>query len=161
MNIFTTQTFIGEAFLSYQFKVAMILVCFYLFYRLLMSKETFHKLNRFLLTSMLMVSFILPFCVFTIHRYVPAEVAAAKAVSETGKVAMAMPAVSQPIPEFESIEMPAFENEALVQEQAAGVEEVSAPAVPAKNRKPFNWGLFALAIWFAGCVFSLLYRYVG
>ena len=155
MNIFTTQTFIGEAFLSYQFKVAMILVCFYLFYRLLMSKETFHKLNRFLLTSMLMVSFILPFCVFTIHRYVPAEVAAAKAVSETGQVAMAMPVASQQMPAFESIEMSVFENELQVQDQAAGVEEVSAPAAPVRNRKPFNWGLFALAVWFAGCVFHL------
>ena len=84
MNIlFTSETTIGTAFLTYQFKVALILICFFLFYRLLMSKETFHKLNRCLLTSMLMVSFILPFCVFTIHRYVPEDVLAATMTDES------------------------------------------------------------------------------
>ena len=94
MNIlFTTQTTVGTAFLTYQFKVALILVCFFLFYRLLMSKETFHKLNRCLLTSMLMVSFILPFCVFTIHRYVPADVLAAKTAGDTEIVSGMVPSV--------------------------------------------------------------------
>ena len=72
--LFATNTVLVTAFLTYQFKVALILACFYLLYRLLLSKETFHKLNRCLLNGMLIVSFILPFCVITIHRYVPQNV---------------------------------------------------------------------------------------
>ena len=156
MNLFTTQTFIGEIFLTYQFKVAMILVCFYLFYRLLMSKETFHKLNRFLLTSMLMVSFILPFCVFTIHRYVPEQVAAAPVASESGQVAITMPVVSKPIEETERAAKPVFEMAVPAVEQAEAVaEEVTSAVAPVNNHKPINWGLIALAVWFAGCVFHL------
>ena len=156
MNIlFMTQIYIGEAFLTYQFKVAMILVCFYLFYRLLMSKETFHKLNRFLLTSMLMVSFILPFCVFTIHRYVPEPLAAAPVASEPSQVAYAMSSESQPVADFESMDSPMAEAVATAQEPAVVTAEETAPSTPVRNRKPFNWGLFALAVWFAGCVFHL------
>lgn len=38
---------IAESFLMYNLKVAVCLVVFYLFYKILLSRETFHKLNRF------------------------------------------------------------------------------------------------------------------
>ena len=157
MNIlFTTQTTVGTAFLTYQFKVALILVCFFLFYRLLMSKETFHKLNRCLLTSMLMVSFILPFCVFTIHRYVPADVLAAKTAGDTEIVSGTVPSVPtledmpemwSNVPETAMAAKAADESSRPVTENAAVSSQAPAHV--------FNWWLLALAIWFAGFVFHL------
>ena len=152
--LFLTQTLVGKAFLTYQFKVAMILVCFYLFYRLLMSKETFHKLNRFLLTSMLMVSFVLPFCVFTIHRYVPEEALATTVKQEIPQVESVMPAVSELLTEYD-MNISAEETVAPVLNSSENVAEVTDPVAPVRNSKPFNWGLIALAVWFAGCIFHL------
>jgi len=154
MNIlFTTETALGTAFLTYQFKVALILMSFYLFYRLLMSKETFHKLNRFLLTSMILASFILPFCVFTIHRYVPADVYAATIASQTGSVnegVSVLPEFEAPVAVEPTVIMPAA-NEV---ETLAPVRETTR-AVASKPVRTVNWWLVALAVWFAGCVFHL------
>lgn len=156
MNIlFTTETTLGTAFLTYQFKVALILVCFYLCYRVLMSKETFHKLNRCLLTSMLMVSFILPFCVFTIHRYIPEEAVAAMTVNEQGKINTSMP-VS--VPDFRSQVENMQASEMVAQAETQTVEPVVREAAPVVEKKParvINWWLVALFVWFTGCVFHL------
>ena len=58
----------------YEAKVALLLAVFYICYRVLLSRETLHRLNRIVLTGSVIVSFLLPFCVLTIHRTV--EVAA-------------------------------------------------------------------------------------
>ena len=153
MNIlFTTETTFGTAFLTYQFKVALILVCFYLFYRLLMSKETFHKLNRFLLTSMVLASFILPFCVFTIHRYVPADQMPVVAAQEAVQSDMLM----QNVPDLSDADefVPAMAMAPSGEIQAAQtVQEDS--VVAEKPVRTVNWWLVALAVWFAGCIFHL------
>ena len=60
-------------FLIYEGKVAVALAVFYMFYRLLLKKETFHKLNRLVLVGMVVTSFLLPLCVITIHK--PMEMA--------------------------------------------------------------------------------------
>ena len=57
-------------FLIYQGKTAVLLAAFYMFYRLLLSKETFHRLNRTVLLGTAALSFILPFCVITLHKVV-------------------------------------------------------------------------------------------
>ena len=62
----------------YEAKVALLLAVFYICYRILLSRETLHRLNRLVLTGSVIVSFILPFCVLTFHRTV--EVAAGAAV---------------------------------------------------------------------------------
>ena len=59
-------------FLIYEGKVAVVLLVFYLFYRFLLKKETFHRFNRAVLVGTAVLSFLLPLCVITIHR--PAEV---------------------------------------------------------------------------------------
>ena len=41
-----------------------------MFYRLLLSKDTFHRFNRIVLLATAAVSFVLPFCVITIHKVV-------------------------------------------------------------------------------------------
>lgn len=151
MNIlFTIQSTLGAAFLTYQFKVALILACFYLFYRLLMSKETFHKLNRCLLTGMLLVSFILPFCVFTIHRYVPAdEIPSVPVVQNISRLAAPAPAVHQMRAELEEYTEPIAEVPVL--------QEISQPEAqaPVREKNPVNWLLVALTVWFAGFIFHL------
>ena len=61
------------AFLIYEGKVAVALLVFYLFYRFLLRKETFHRFNRVVLVGTAVLSFLLPLCIITIHR--PMEVA--------------------------------------------------------------------------------------
>ena len=87
-------------FLIYQGKAAIALAVFYMFYRLLLSKETFHRFNRIVLLGTAALSFVLPLCVITLRKVVvlPAMPSTADAIvgETTGTVAMA-PEVSQPI----------------------------------------------------------------
>lgn len=50
------------AFFVYILKAAVCLSAFYLFYRLLLARETFHRFNRFAVLGILLVSLIIPFC---------------------------------------------------------------------------------------------------
>ena len=56
------------SFLIYETKVAAALLVFYLFYRFLLKKETFHRFNRVVLVGTAVLSFLLPLCIITIHR---------------------------------------------------------------------------------------------
>ena len=56
--------------LIYIGKSGIALVAFYLFYRLLLSKETFHRFNRIVLLGTAAMAFILPLCVITINKTV-------------------------------------------------------------------------------------------
>ena len=55
-------------FLLYDGKVAIALLVFYLFYRFLLKRETFHRFNRVVLVGTAVLSFLLPFCIITIRR---------------------------------------------------------------------------------------------
>ena len=55
-------------FLIYDGKVAVALLVFYLFYRFLLKKETFHRFNRVVLVGTAVLSFVLPLCIITIHK---------------------------------------------------------------------------------------------
>jgi len=57
-------------FLQYDLKVAVLVAAFYMFYRLLLSRETFHRVNRAVLLLTAMASFLLPLCVVTVHKTV-------------------------------------------------------------------------------------------
>ena len=61
------------AFLLYIGKVAVLLAVFYLFYRLLLDRETFHRLNRAVLLLSVLAAFILPLCDITLYKTVVAE----------------------------------------------------------------------------------------
>ena len=54
----------------YALKVGGCLAAFYLFFKLFMSRETLHRLNRVVVLSVLLLSFVLPFCVVTIREEV-------------------------------------------------------------------------------------------
>ncbi|MBR0452890.1 MAG: TonB family protein [Bacteroidales bacterium] len=64
-----------KEFFIYEGKVALLLVAFYLFFKVLLSRETFHRLNRMILLGTSLLAFVLPFCVITYTR----EVSAAEA----------------------------------------------------------------------------------
>lgn len=72
-----------SAFLVYILKVALLTAVFVLLYHLLLRRDTFHRTARIVLVSSLVISYILPFCVITIHRPAPVvenpEVAAIQA----------------------------------------------------------------------------------
>ena len=57
-------------FLIYDLKVAVLIAVFYMFYRLLLARETFHRVNRIVLLLTAVASFVLPLCVITMHRTV-------------------------------------------------------------------------------------------
>lgn len=57
-------------FLTYELKVAVLVAVFYIFWRLLVANETWHRLNRIVLLSTALASFVLPLCVITIHQTV-------------------------------------------------------------------------------------------
>ena len=81
-------------FVIYEAKVALLLAVFYICYRILLSKETLHRLNRIVLTGSVILSFILPFCVLTFHRTV--EVAPAEALPALSQIE----ALDMPVPDI-------------------------------------------------------------
>ena len=56
----------------YSLKVGACLAVFYLFFKLLLSRETFHRLNRIVVLAAMVLSFVLPLCVITVYRELPA-----------------------------------------------------------------------------------------
>ena len=60
-------------FLIYDAKVAVLIIVFYMFYRLMLSRETFHRVNRVVLLLTAVSSFVLPLCVITFHKTVILE----------------------------------------------------------------------------------------
>lgn len=59
------------ALLIYSLKAGICLAVFYLFFKLLLSRETFHRLNRLVVLAALVLSFVLPLCVITVYRELP------------------------------------------------------------------------------------------
>ena len=87
-------------FLIYQGKAAIALAVFYMFYRLLLSKETFHRFNRIVLLSTAALSFVLPLCVITLKKVIVVPAMTASSETFTGEVAgtaAMVPEVSAPI----------------------------------------------------------------
>ena len=78
-------------FLLYEVKVAVALAIFYMFYRLMLRKETFHRFNRVVLVGTAALSFVLPLCIITIRR--PFETGALVREMTSDEIALA-PVVS-------------------------------------------------------------------
>ena len=85
-------------FLIYDVKVAVLIAVFYMFYRLMLAHETFHRVNRLVLLTTAVASFVLPLCVFTMHKTVMVDYD----YSQLGELAMnesvvsVMPTDNQP-----------------------------------------------------------------
>ena len=85
--------------LLYEAKVALLLALFYICYRVLLCRETLHRLNRIVLTGSVLISFLLPFCVLTFHRTV--EVVAGAGMTDLSAVLPDLPqettALAEPV----------------------------------------------------------------
>lgn len=58
--------------LTYSFKTGVCLAVFYLFFKLLLSRDTLHRFNRIVVLTAVALSFVLPLCVITVVRELPA-----------------------------------------------------------------------------------------
>lgn len=84
-------------FLFYDLKVAVLIAAFYFCYRLLMERDTQHRLNRVVLLVTLVLSLVLPLCVVTFHETqwiepLPVDNQAEPDVAELGQALPAVPA---------------------------------------------------------------------
>ncbi|MBE6257109.1 MAG: M56 family metallopeptidase [Prevotella sp.] len=80
-------------FLIYDAKVAVLIAIFYMFYRLMLARETFHRVNRLTLLLTAAASFVLPLCVITLHKTVRME---AVPIVSVGNLQMEMAADAGP-----------------------------------------------------------------
>ena len=55
-------------FLIYDLKVSVLIAVCYLFYRLLMERDTLHRLSRVVLLVSMALSLVLPLCIITFHH---------------------------------------------------------------------------------------------
>lgn len=88
--------------MTYNIKVAVLIAVFYMFYRILLSRESLHKLNRIVLLSTAIMSFVLPLCVITIHKTILTKATSAAGMPEASNVA----AVVAPAVHWWEIAMP-------------------------------------------------------
>ncbi len=130
-----------SAFLVYILKVALLTAVFVPLYHLLLRRETFHRTARIVLVSSLIISYILPFCVITIHRPAPADVA---------EVASA-PVGFQELPVLQQTQS---HMSAQIQTQAQPLFTVSTDAV----QKHVDWMLVALVVYVFGTISLILLR---
>ena len=84
-------------FLFYDLKVAVLIAAFYFCYRLLMERDTLHRLNRVVLLVALVLSLVLPLCVVTFHETqwiepLPVDDQAEPDVAELGQALPVVPA---------------------------------------------------------------------
>ena len=113
-------------FLTYELKVAVLIAVFYIFWRLLVANETWHRINRVVLLSTAVASFVLPLCVITIHQIVEVE----------------------PIP-MEEIAENSVPKNTSVQAAAASAQ------ITTEAEQPFNWQLPLTIIYIIGVIVVL------
>ena len=130
-----------SAFIVYILKVALLTAVFVLLYHLLLRRETFHRTARIVLVSSLIISYILPFCVITIHRPAPAAVA---------EVASA-PVGFQELPDLQQTQS---HMSAQIQTQAQPQFTVSTDA----DQKHVDWILVILVVYVFGTISLILLR---
>ena len=130
-----------SAFLVYILKVALLTAVFVLLYHLLLRRDTFHRTARIVLVSSLVISYILPFCVITVHKPAPAAVAA---------VASA-PDAYQELPALQQTQSPMSSQ---IQRQAQPQYTASTDA----DHKHVDWILVALVVYVFGTISLILLR---
>ena len=97
-------------FLTYDLKVAVLIAVFYFCYRLLMERETFHRLNRIVLLSSIALSLVLPLCVITFHETIEVEQTTATANPNPQSPITDMPAVTA----TDSVQMAPVDQSAVI-----------------------------------------------
>ena len=122
------------AFLVYILKSAFVLAMLVSLFMIFMSRETFHRLNRYIMLSIVAIALLLPAVNLGIESpfkviavAIEERFAEEESVADSG-VAIDMSAFDEPLPDV-ALELPPLEP----------VEE-----------KPFNWLLLATVVYFAG-----------
>ena len=159
-----------SAFLVYILKVALLTAVFVLLYHLLLRRETFHRTARIVLVSSLIISYILPFCVITIHRPAPvvenpevAAIQAPAAVPSTPTRHTVQPDIQ---PGERQIRQEQNQIEEQVRIQALPQQEVrqavvfpdSNQSLPVPTRKHMDWILVSIIIYALGVVCLIILR---
>ena len=93
-------------FLIYDLKVAVLLAIFYMFYRLMLARETFHRVNRIVLLATAIASFVLPLCVITMHETVTMEMDMSLLATDVSTDAITYKAPSEPATPWWQIVLP-------------------------------------------------------
>ena len=93
-------------FLIYDLKVAVLLAIFYMFYRLMLARETFHRINRIVLLATAIASFVLPLCVITMHETITMEMDMSLLATEVSTDAITYKAPSEPATPWWKIVLP-------------------------------------------------------
>ena len=114
-------------FLTYSLKTALCITVFYLFFKLLLSRETFHAFNRRLVLAATAVSFVLPLCVITVRRTLPAPQMRAEAAVPIPHAAVA-PATAVPEPAGGTEPLAAVPTDSLSAAAADTAPETKEPA---------------------------------
>ena len=125
-------------FFTYELKVAILIAVFYIFWRLLVANETWHRLNRIVLLSTAIASFVLPLCVITIHHTVEVTPDAVEPASTV----------------VADLESATSETDISSSLQQAPVAETA--LVPTETQQSFNWQLPLTVIYIIGVLVVLL-----
>ena len=93
-------------FLIYDLKVAVLMAIFYMFYRLMLARETVHRVNRIVLLATAIASFVLPLCVITMHETVTMEMDMSLLATDVSTDAITYKAPSEPATPWWQIVLP-------------------------------------------------------
>ena len=154
-----------NAFLIYMLKVAILSAVFIALYHLLLSRETFHRTNRIVLVSSLVLSYILPFVVITVHKEGAPSKRTEITIADRDETPVAQP--YQPVITSGSVyaSVPGEETTQPVQTQnLTQVIEVSArqdtpkPAVTSRQPIQIDWWKVLAGIYLLGFLAVLAYR---
>jgi len=131
-----------STFLIYILKVALLTAAFVLLYHLLARRDTFYSVGRAVMVASLVISYILPLCVITLH----------KPVNESPSTVISNITVSQKVTNNSANDMP------VGMEAVSGHAEISDS--PSANN-PDLLLMIAITVYLAGVAFLLVLRSIS
>lgn len=134
-----------SAFLIYILKVALLTAAFVLLYHILLRRDTFHRTARIVLVSSLFISYILPFCVITIHKPI--------ALAENREMEVVQTPVTVPAAQDNQQAQPALQpSQVQMQPQLQSVTTTDA------NHRQIDWIAITAVIYALGVVILIALR---
>ena len=141
-----------------------------LLYHLLLRRDTFHRTARIVLVSSLIISYILPFCVITIHKPLPV-------VEEPEVSAIQTPMTAPAAPSRHTVQLEIQQEQRQIRQEQNQIEEQvriqarpqqemqqatvlpdSNRSLPIPDRKPIDWILVSIIIYALGVVCLIILR---
>lgn len=134
-----------SAFLIYILKVALLTAAFVLLYHILLRRDTFHRTARIVLVSSLLISYILPFCVITIHKPI--------ALAENREMEVVQTPVTVPAAQDNQQAQPTLQpSQVQMQPQLQSVTTTGA------NHRQIDWIAITAVIYALGVVILIALR---